>query len=675
VIVEAHARNSQSSVTGLVVALWSGGAVLAVVFGVAAATSVTAVAGLVAVPAASALVVAAFIATRWALIVLLFLLYSYTGWVVGHLLGGPEVSQALLLLIIAALAWRHLPRSEELSLPGELAALLVLGLTFAASAAFASDLDASLRYIWDFIGYAVTIVVLVALLDRPIWLRRAVWTVVLAGGALAIISLVQAGTGWYENDFAGFAVARPEGPGVFRVGGPLDPNVFGEVLVATAVLALYLALTTRERAGATLALAMFAACLAVTGLTGSRGALIAAAAAFCLILFLAPVPRGLIAAALALVLTVGLVFLPTGLKARVGVPTQTSSEQVQTVTKGSQNALRGRKSENLAALRMFRDHPIVGVGPGNFSGHYLGYSQDIGLDPRLAAREAHSLYLGDLAENGIVGACAFGAVLWLALRGAWRGRRWLGGRDAVLAEGIFVALVSFLVAGLFLHAAYPRYLWIMVGFGFVAGQLARNEARDRGLGMRPAGSGTGRSAALGEATAEPVAIERSAETPQSDSEEPRRGYGLVLAAVILITATACVGITLAIVGRGDRNATVATSSGPPAVAVTPSEPAARRAQTPPATPPAQPAGNPAARTARCDPIIGSGMANSGKEYTLTSFDPGGNPIDCARAQSILLSALNGGGTAIGEWSCTTNPTGATIATCTSVGGRKLQAGG
>jgi putative inorganic carbon (hco3(-)) transporter len=641
VTVEAHARDRQPSVTGLVVALWSGGAVLAVVLGFAAATSVTAVAGLVGLLAASAVVAAAFTATRWALIVLLFLLYSYAGWVVGHLLGGPEVSQGLLLLIIAALAWRRLPQAKELSLPGELAALLVLGLTFAASAAFASDLDASLRNIWDFIGYAVTIVVLVALLDRPVWLRRAVWAVVLAGGALAIVSLVQAGTGSYGNDFAGFAIAREEGPGVFRVGGPLDPNVFGQVLVATAVLALYLALTARERAGTTLALAMLAACLAATGLTGSRGSLIAAAAAFCLILFLAPVPRGLVAAAIALVLTVGLVFLPTGLKARVGVPTETSSAQVQSVTKGSENAIRGRKSENLAALRMFRDHPIVGVGPGNFPGHYLGYSQDIGLDPRLSARESHSLYLGALAEIGIVGAGAFGAVLWLALRGAWRGRRWLGGRDAVLAEGIFVALLSFLVAGLFLHAAYPRYLWIMVGLGFVAGQLARKAA----LSTAPAAA-----VALDEPA---VAAPTSVKPPHARPGPPRHGRTprFAIATLTGVALAACVVIGLLVAGRGDRE--------------TPANVTAR----------AEPAGGLATATAQCDPIIGSGMANSGREYALTTFAPDANPIGCAKAESIILSALNSGGSTIGKWSCTTNPAGPTIATCTSVDGRKIEAGG
>jgi hypothetical protein len=94
------------------------------------------------------------------------------------------------------------------------------------------------------------------------------------------------------------------------------------------------------------------------------------------------------------------------------------------------------------------------------------------------------------------------------------------------------------------------------------------------------------------------------------------------------------------------------------------------------SPPAEPAGGAVGQTAHCEPIIGSGPANSGKEYTLTSFDPAGSPIGCARAQSILLTALNGGGdSAIGEWSCTTNPAGSTIATCTTVRGQKIQAGG
>jgi putative inorganic carbon (HCO3(-)) transporter len=654
--MEALARNRQSPSAGFAVPLWGGGALLAVVLGIAAATSITAVAGLLAVLAALAVVVAAFTATRWALIVLLFVLYSYAGWVLSHAAGAPEPSQALVLLIAAALAWRHLTREEKLSIPGELTVFLALWLTFVASAAFATDPDSSLLKIRDLSGYGLLVVTLVALLDRPVWLRRAVWTVVVAGGALASISLLQAATGAYDSDFAGFALARPEGEGVFRVSGPLDPNVFGQVLVATSMLALYLALSARDRAGRALALAMFTACIAATGLTGSRGALVAAAAAFCLLLLFAPIPRGVVAATVALVVTAGLVFLPSGIQARVGVPVG-PSEQVTAVEKGSEGAIRGRKSENIAALQMFRDHPFFGVGPGNYSRHYLEYSQGIGLDKRLENREPHNLYLGTLAETGIVGASAFFAVLWLALRGAWRGRRRLGGRDALLAEGIFVALASFLVAGLFLHSTYPRYTWILIGFGFVAGQLAQKQARARELASRPARGGPARTAAASTVPAEPVAVEGPAVAERQAVTWPARPGGrprgraplLTAAAMIAVAVSVAIGLTVA---GGDDKAPTQTS------------------------PPAEPAGGAVGSTVHCEPIIGSGPANSGKQYTLTSFDPGGSPIDCAKAQSILLTALNGGGdTAIGEWSCTTDPAGSTIATCTTIRGRKIQAGG
>lgn len=625
--MEALARNRQSPSTGLAVALWGGGALLAVIFGVAAATSVAAVAGLIGVLVASAVVVAAFTATRWALLALLFLLYSYSGWVVGHTFGGPEVSQVLLLIIIAALAWRHFERTERFSLPGELIAFLILGVAIATSAAFTTDVNASLHQIWDFIGYGLTVVAIVALLDRPVWLRRAVWTVVVAGGALAIVSLLQAGTGAYDNDFGGFAIARPEGAGVFRIGGPLDPNFFGQVLVATAVLAVYLALSARDRASRGLALAIVLACIAATGLTGSRGALVATAAAFCLILLLAPIPRDIGVAIAAIAVVAGLVFMPSGLQARIGLSSSSDSPEVAKVTRGSENAIRGRKSENLAALQMFRDHPILGVGPGNYSRQYLAYSERIGLDPRLEAREAHSLYLGALAETGIIGGCALIAVLWLALRGAWRGRRSLRGGEALLAEGIFVSLMSFLVAGLFLHGAYPRYIWILVGFGFVAGQLARQAAPSpvpAASPARPAHPRTG---------------------PRWRARPPRAA----IASAVGIAFAACVVLGLVVAGGGGRE--------------TPADVVSR----------AEPAAGGIGETIHCDPIIGSGMANSGREYALTTSAPDGTPTGCARAESIVLSALGGGSTAVGSWSCTTNPAGPTIATCTSADGAKIWA--
>jgi hypothetical protein len=81
------------------------------------------------------------------------------------------------------------------------------------------------------------------------------------------------------------------------------------------------------------------------------------------------------------------------------------------------------------------------------------------------------------------------------------------------------------------------------------------------------------------------------------------------------------------------------------------------------------------RSAKCDPIIGSGSANSGKTYEVTSNAKDGDPAGCTEAHSVLLSALTGGGTTVGDWTCKTNPSGTTVATCTSNGGRSIQAAG
>ena len=90
---------------------------------------------------------------------------------------------------------------------------------------------------------------------------------------------------------------------------------------------------------------------------------------------------------------------------------------------------------------------------------------------------------------------------------------------------------------------------------------------------------------------------------------------------------------------------------------------------------AAPPAKPVVRASKCDPIIGSGTANSGKTYAVTSSAKDGDPADCGEAHSVLLSALQGGGTTIGDWTCKTNPSGSVIATCTSTGGRSIRASG
>ena len=67
--------------------------------------------------------------------------------------------------------------------------------------------------------------------------------------------------------------------------------------------------------------------------------------------------------------------------------------------------------------------------------------------------------------------------------------------------------------------------------------------------------------------------------------------------------------------------------------------------------------------------------NSGKTYAVTSSAKDGGPAHCGEAHDVLLSALQGSGTTIGDWTCKTDPSGDQVASCTSTGGRSIQAAG
>ena len=60
-------------------------------------------------------------------------------------------------------------------------------------------------------------------------------------------------------------------------------------------------------------------------------------------------------------------------------------------------------TSNLAALSVFLEHPVIGVGPDQY---FRNYSQDagnqLGLKHFDRNRQAHSMYLEVLADTGIV---------------------------------------------------------------------------------------------------------------------------------------------------------------------------------------------------------------------------------------------------------------------------------
>lgn len=185
----------------------------------------------------------------------------------------------------------------------------------------------------------------------------------------------------------------------------------------------------------------------------SRGAWIAVAAA----LVLTTVIRSKHAAVFAFTLALLLVFvvllgqlslIPDVVSERFsGVGDYFGFIDVRGVTVNDANfALVERMAHWQAAWGMFQDHPLFGIGIGNYASAYPAYALPHWDDP---LGHAHNYYLNVLAETGLVG---FGAYLamWIAIFwAAWRSLRSTSGLAQFTAAGLFGVLVALSVHNLF----------------------------------------------------------------------------------------------------------------------------------------------------------------------------------------------------------------------------------
>jgi O-antigen ligase len=136
-------------------------------------------------------------------------------------------------------------------------------------------------------------------------------------------------------------------------------------------------------------------------------------------------------------------------------------------------SFRGRASEMLTGLAMFADHPLFGVGAGNYEVNYQEYTQRIGLEFRATERQAHSLYIQILSETGVLGGLAFLGIivsLFSALGKTIRSLKNTQFQDTWLPWilSLRMAAISYLITSLFLHDAYIRYFWILVALCIAA---------------------------------------------------------------------------------------------------------------------------------------------------------------------------------------------------------------
>jgi O-antigen ligase len=164
--------------------------------------------------------------------------------------------------------------------------------------------------------------------------------------------------------------------------------------------------------------------------------------------------------------------------ATLSVFTNVTSTDTVAPLSGADGAIRGRATDILSALLIFKDHPLFAVGPGMVQYYIQDYSRQLGIRYLTNNPQAHSLFPGVAAESGLLGLICFVLILFIPLRDLVRARKqWIVSHPdwSYLATAFFQVLISYIITGLFLHLSYMRFFYLMVALAVVASRLGEME--------------------------------------------------------------------------------------------------------------------------------------------------------------------------------------------------------
>jgi len=244
-------------------------------------------------------------------------------------------------------------------------------------------------------------------------------------------------------------------------GGSGDPNYLAASIVPALALATGLVATAR-RPGSQLAFGA-AIPLLVVGLvaTESRGGMLAAIVAMALAVAVAKRGRIWVVALLTAIVAVAAFWFAA---------TPSAFERVtDTANQGN-----GRGSLWKVAGEISVDHPVIGVGLGNFQVEAPEYVRGNGELERVSfiaerAHVVHNVYLQILAETGIVGlGLLLGAIAMSISAATAAARRFerIGNLPmATLARASVVAVAAGLTASLFISNGSDLQLWVLLAIG------------------------------------------------------------------------------------------------------------------------------------------------------------------------------------------------------------------
>jgi O-antigen ligase len=324
---------------------------------------------------------------------------------------------------------------------------LLLGLTgsILVSTVVSTDPGRSQQFLTDvWLKLVILFYAIVHLTCRPIAMRIYIGVLVGLSSFLAFLGIHKGLTSLPEDLIEGNRV----GIGEFLA----DPNDFAQMLTTLGlayVLSLLFAAPKWKKK--LVYIALLCVLLGGVGMTRSRGGFLGAAGTALVVVspYLSPVALAVGGAAVA---AGGVVYLIRSGRFR---------------SDGLDDSAQGRLDAWFAAVYMFRDRPITGVGYECYVVNYLSYANDpVDWKPKAV----HSSWFKVIAELGLLGSLFFFPIVFLSLLRAFRLRKWA--MEKLIEPGdwwlraifmaMFPALLGWCISGTFLSNSFHWFLYIQI---------------------------------------------------------------------------------------------------------------------------------------------------------------------------------------------------------------------
>lgn len=396
----------------------------------------------------------------------------------------PSLLQLLVVgLTFAAWLHRDTERFRDVAAQPITIAIAVYLLIAVVSTLFAADPERADARVIELIKASILYALATALMRNRERARLGVYALLASATFVSVLVTLQSLSGAYGNEFGG--LARVKNAQIYadvfqpRIAGPLgDPNFFAQTLLIplpAAIVFAWMPGSIRRRG-------LCAACAGLISvallLTYSRGAMLAVAVMGLLLLGVLHISWKRTAAAL-VIAAVAFLAIPDSFTRRIVTIEELLPAADAPIDPDS--SFRERRLYMQTAWVMFGDNPLTGVGAANYTTRYEQYAAIAGSAARQyedasALHFPHNLALEVAAETGVFGVIAFTALVVVVLRAlgrAWKRFQSAGdGEMELIAVAFIIAAIGYLVSSLFLHLAFPRYLWLLFAFAAALDRLS-----------------------------------------------------------------------------------------------------------------------------------------------------------------------------------------------------------